>query len=277
MTRRRSSIYMIVLSNIASLVLPAIVFVPLERLFAARPSQPVFRRAWFTDVAYLIVNRPIIQFGLVGVIVTLTMAARGLVPASFQAVLAGQPVWLQVIQILLLADLGFYITHRMFHTVPALWRFHAIHHSIEDLDWLAAARVHPIDQILTKAISLLPLFIAGYSDKALAVFTFLYFWHSFLLHSNVKLSLGPLNHVIATPRFHHWHHANDRLERNRNFAAQLSLFDRLFGTYYLPSDRTPTRFGVDDPVPGTYLRNLGYPLFPRYVSSDDTRRSIVTS
>src|SRR5262249_40729138 len=80
----------------------------------------------------------------------------------------------------------------------------------------------------------------------------------------------------ATPRFHHWHHANDRLERNRNFAAQLSLFDRLFGTYYLPSDRTPTRFGVDDPVPGTYLRNLGYPLFPRYVSSDDTRRSIVT-
>ena len=276
MARRPIVHNMIVLSNIASVLLPAIVFVPLERLFAARPSQRVFRHAWFTDVAYLLVNRPIIQFGLVAVIVTLSMAARGLVPTRVQAAFAGQPVWLQVIQILLLADLGFYITHRMFHTVPALWRFHAIHHSIEELDWLAAARVHPVDQILTKAVSLLPVFIAGYSDKALAVFTFIYFWQSFLLHSNVKLSLGPLNRVIATPRFHHWHHANEGLERNTNFAAQLSLFDRLFGTYYLPSDRAPTRFGVDDPVPGTYLRNLVYPLIPRYAPGDD-RVSIAAS
>src|SRR5262249_53704955 len=127
---------MIVLSNISSLVVPAIVFLLLERLFTARPSQRVLRRAWSTDVVYLVVNPPIIQFGLVAAIVTLSMAVRDLVPSSVQTALASQPLWLQVVQILLLADLGFYVTHRLFHTVPGLWRFHAIHHSIEDLDWL---------------------------------------------------------------------------------------------------------------------------------------------
>jgi sterol desaturase/sphingolipid hydroxylase (fatty acid hydroxylase superfamily) len=257
---------MVVPSSISSLLLPAMIFIPLERLFAARPSQRVFRRAWFTDVVYVIVNRPIIQFGLIAMIVTLSVVTRSLVPTWVQAALGGQPVWLQLIQVLVLADLGFYVSHRLFHTVPALWRFHAIHHSIEDLDWLAAARVHPIDQILTKTISLLPVFVAGYSDKALAVFTLLYFWHSFLLHANLKLGLGPLNRVIATPRFHHWHHADDPLARDKNFAGQLSFLDHLFGTYFFPADRVATSFGVDDPVPGTYLRNLVYPLNPRRVS-----------
>jgi sterol desaturase/sphingolipid hydroxylase (fatty acid hydroxylase superfamily) len=251
------------LPNIASLVLPLAVFLPLERLVAARPSQPVLRRAWFTDVTYMVVNRPVIQFGLVAVIVTISMAARGLVPARVQLALAGQPIWLQVVQVFVLADLGFYVAHRMFHTVPALWRFHAIHHSIEELDWLAAARVHPIDQIVTKAVSLLPAVILGYSARALAIFGVLYFWHSFLLHSNVKFGFGPLNAIIASPRFHHWHHATDRSARDKNFAGQLSFIDKLFGTYHLPADRVPTRFGVDEAVPGTYLRNLAYPLIPR--------------
>jgi sterol desaturase/sphingolipid hydroxylase (fatty acid hydroxylase superfamily) len=245
------------------LVLPLLVFVPLERLFAARPSQRIFRRGWFTDLTYVFLNRPVIQFGVIAVIVAATMAADHVVPARLRSTIGSQPIWLQVVQIFFLADLGFYAAHRMFHAVPALWRFHAIHHSIEELDWLAAARVHPIDQIVTKGISLVPPFIVGYSDGALAIFTFIYFWHSFLLHSNVRLGLGPLNRVLATPVFHHWHHAVDRDARDTNFAAQLSLLDTIFGTYRLPADRTPSRFGTDDAVPGTYLRNLLYPLARR--------------
>lgn len=250
------------LSAFAAIFLPMLVFVPLERLFPARPTQRIFRRAWFTDLTYVFANRPLIEIGLIAVMVTAGIAAHGVVPERVHTAIHGQPMWLQVVQVFVLADLGFYVAHRAFHRFPALWRFHAIHHSIEDLDWLASARVHPIDQILTKAASLLPPFVLGYSSAALAVFGVVYFWHSFLLHANVPLGFGPLNVLIASPRFHHWHHANDRAARDKNFGAQLSLFDRLFGTYYLPVDRTPTRFGISESVPGTYLRNLLYPLIP---------------
>lgn len=255
--------------DFTSLILQFLIFVPLERLLAARRSQPVFRRGWFTDVAYVLVNRPIIQFGLVAVIGTVGIAAHGMVSPRLQAALAAQPIWLQVVQIMLLADLGHYVAHRAFHVVPGLWRFHAVHHSTEDLDWLAAARLHPIDQIVTKATSLLPAFSLGYSDAAFALFGLLFFWHSLVLHSNVRIGFGPLNGIIASPRFHHWHHAIDREARDKNFGAQLSIFDRLFGTYHAPAHATPVRFGVDEAVPDTYVRHLAYPLIPRRVRTAD--------
>jgi sterol desaturase/sphingolipid hydroxylase (fatty acid hydroxylase superfamily) len=255
--------------DFASLILQFMMFVPLERLLAARPSQPVFRRAWFTDLTYVLVNRPLIQFGLVAVIGTIGMAGHRMVSPRLQAALAAQPIYLQLVQIMLLADLGHYLAHRAFHRVPGLWRFHAVHHSTEDLDWLAAARLHPIDQILTKATSLLPAFILGYSDASFALFGLLFFWHSLLLHSNVRIGFGALNGIIASPRFHQWHHAIDREARDTNFGAQLSIFDRLFGTYYAPADRVPVQFGVDELVPDTYLRHLAYPLIPRRVQSGD--------
>jgi sterol desaturase/sphingolipid hydroxylase (fatty acid hydroxylase superfamily) len=245
--------------HFASVVLPVMIFLPLEYLLAARPTQPVFRRGWFTDVTYVLVNRLLIALGLAAVIGIVTMSARGLLPPRVHTALASQPIWFQVVQIFLIADLGFYMAHRAFHTVPGLWRFHAIHHSIVHLDWLAAARVHPIDQIVTKAVSLLPVFILGYSDASLGLFAIVYFWHSLLLHSNVTIGFGPLNRVVASPRFHQWHHANDRAAHDKNFAAQLSIIDRLFGTYYVP-DHAPARFGTDDAVPRSYLRNLTYPL-----------------
>jgi sterol desaturase/sphingolipid hydroxylase (fatty acid hydroxylase superfamily) len=253
--------------DFASIMLPILVFVPLERLLADRPTQPVFRRAWFTDATYVLVNRPLIQFGLAAVIGIVTIAARGVVPPRVHTALASQPIWMQLVQIFVIADLGFYLAHRAFHTLPGLWRFHAIHHSIEHLDWLAAARVHPIDQIVTKAVSLLPAFILGYSDASLGLFAVLYFWHSLLLHSNVRIGFGPLNWILASPRFHQWHHANDRSAYDKNFAAQLSIIDRVFGTYYVP-EHAPARFGTDDAVPGSYLRNLAYPLRPPTQSAD---------
>jgi sterol desaturase/sphingolipid hydroxylase (fatty acid hydroxylase superfamily) len=255
-------------------LLPLLVFVPIERLFAARPSQRLFRRAWLTDLTYLFVNWPIIRIGLTALLVGVGMGARYLVPDRVHAALGSQPIWAQIVQVFVVADLGFYLAHRAFHAVPVLWRFHAIHHSIEELDWLAGARVHPLDQIVTKGVSVLPPFILGYSESAIAVFGVVYFWHSFLLHANVNLGFGPLNAIVASPRFHHWHHANDHAARDKNFAGQLSLLDRLFGTYYLPADRKPAGYGIDDRVPGTYLRNLAYPLLRSHLARVEPARSV---
>ena len=238
----------------------AFVFIPLERLFAARKGQKLLRRHWANDLFYVFANGIVIRLGLlVSVLVIMGLSAL-IVPTGFREAVGGQPLWLQVIEVLLLADLGFYAAHRAFHAVPALWRLHQIHHSIEEMDWLAAARVHPIDQIITKSASLLPCFALGFSEWAIGAFALAYHWHSLLLHSNIRLGFGPLKWLIASPDFHHWHHAREREAWDRNFAGQLALWDFVFGTAHLPKGRQAQSFGVADPVPPGYTAQLLHPF-----------------
>jgi sterol desaturase/sphingolipid hydroxylase (fatty acid hydroxylase superfamily) len=241
-------------------LLACIIFIPLERLLALHEGQRVFRKWWWNDLIYVFANRVIITAGL-GVLAYAVIALAGwLMPAQVQEAVAGQPYWLQVVEAVILADLGFYTAHRLFHSIPWLWKFHAVHHSIEELDWLAAARVHPIDQIVTKAMSILPLFALGFATVPISIFSALYFWHSILVHANVRLNFGPLRWLIASPEFHHWHHANQPEAYNTNYAGQLSILDKLFGTMYMPEGQIPAKYGVDDPVPNTYILHLLYPF-----------------
>ena len=117
-----------------------------------------------------------------------------------------------------------------------------------------------MDQILTKAASLLPLFALGYSGSAVGIYGSLYFWHSYLVHANLRLGFGRLGWLIASPRFHHAHHARDREMRDRNFAGQLSVLDLVLGTLRVPGPRPPAAYGVDEPVPGGYVGQLMYPF-----------------
>jgi sterol desaturase/sphingolipid hydroxylase (fatty acid hydroxylase superfamily) len=150
----------------------------------------------------------------------------------------------------------------MFHAVPFLWRFHAIHHSSEKLDWLAAHRVHPVDQVITKSASIVPLFALGFSEAAIAFWGIVYQWQSVYVHANCRIGLGPLGWLVATPHFHHWHHANHKEAWDRNFAGQLPFIDALFGTLYLPAGRMPERYGIDEPVPEHYVQQLLHPILP---------------
>jgi sterol desaturase/sphingolipid hydroxylase (fatty acid hydroxylase superfamily) len=216
-----------------------LVFVPLERLFALRPGQKVFRQHWGNDLIFLLLNGILIKLGLLAVIALSIFAASRVVPASWQATIGGLPYWVQLPLLIVVSDLGFYWTHRMFHAVPWLWRFHAVHHSIEELDWLAAARVHPVDQILTKGVSLVPIVALGFSEWAIGVYALLYQWQSVLIHANVRIGFGPFRLLFASPEFHHWHHSNDREARDRNFAGQLTFLDALFGTLHMPRGQMP--------------------------------------
>ena len=241
-------------------IVAALVFIPLERLFAARKTQKLLREGWTNDLVYVVVNGIVIRIGLLIAVIAILALSALVIPASFRAAVASQPLWLQLIEVLILADLGFYLAHRMFHAVPALWRLHQIHHSIEEMDWLAAARVHPIDQIITKSASFLPCFALGFSEGAIGAFALLYFWHSMLLHSNIRLGFGPLKRLIASPDFHHWHHAREREAWDRKFAGQLALWDFIFGTAHLPEGRQAQRFGIADPVPDNYAAQLLHPF-----------------
>lgn len=246
--------------NVQGFLLSCLVFIPLERLLSLRSDQRILRRLWRNDLFYVFFNR-IWIVGALGMLVVAVMSlTRWLVPESFQEAVAAQPFALQLIEIIILSDIGFYTAHRMFHDVPWLWPFHAVHHSIEELDWLAAARVHPIDQIITKGMSVLPVYALGFSTQAVLIYSGIYFWHSMLLHSNVRLNFGPLRWLIASPEFHHWHHANHPEAYNRNYAGQLSVLDIMFGTIHLPRRQMPSKYGVDDPVPEGYFAQLMYPF-----------------
>lgn len=248
------------LLNPKALLIAALVFIPLERLFAHRKEQKILRKQWANDVVYAVVNKIIIKIGLILIFAAFMGYLEKLVPASVPETVASLPIWLQVIGVLIVADTGFYLAHRMFHAVPFLWRFHSIHHGIEELDWLAAHRVHPLDQIITQTASLMPVFLLGFSIEAIAIFAVIYQWQSYLVHSNTNIPFGFLKWVLASPQFHHWHHGNHRESYDKNFAGQLPFIDLIFGTFHLPKNKMPEKYGIDEELPSAYHQQFVYPF-----------------
>ena len=263
------------LPDLKRLLLLVLVFVPAEHCLALRQGQKLFRRGWANDLLYYLANGPIIGLGVSIIILTSIVLTEWLVPEPLRSAVASQPYWLQTLEVILLADVGFYGAHFAFHKIPWLWRFHAVHHSIEELDWLAAHRVHPVDQIITKGVSLLPVFAFGFSGTAIAIFGLIYGWHSILLHANVNIKFGPLRWLVASPEFHHWHHANHREAYDKNFAGQLSVLDVVFRTAYMPRGRMPSKYGTDDPVPGTYFSQLMFPFLRRAAPENERDLPVV--
>ena len=246
---------------VLNLLLYSAVFVPLERFFALRTDQHVFRREWVVDLTYFFVNTLLIE---VLTLLTLKPAAALFAWARVAPVvetIGALPLLVQVPAILLVADFTQYWVHRAFHRAPALWRFHAIHHSAESMDWLAGSRLHLVDAVVTRGLTYVPIFILGFSQEALIPYVFIVAAQATFIHANVRWEFRPLRPFIATPAFHHWHHSADREAIDRNFAVHTPVWDRLFGTYYLP-DRWPTSYGLAGgrDVPFRWVTQLFYPF-----------------
>ncbi len=244
---------------VVGLVILAIIFVPLERLFALRPRRTL-RPGWRTDVVHYLINGAALKVGLVIAVVVVGTALRVFVPAPFRAAIAATPGWGQIVAALAIATVGGYAGHRAAHEVPLLWRFHRVHHSVREMDWLAANHLHPLDQIFIRSAAVLPLYALGFGRLSLGAFVVLTTLQAIFIHANVRLTLGPLRWVIATPQFHHWHHAREPQAYNSNYAGEFPAVDALFGTLYLPAHRWPAQYGIDDAGPAGYLRQLVWPL-----------------
>jgi sterol desaturase/sphingolipid hydroxylase (fatty acid hydroxylase superfamily) len=244
---------------IFGLVVLAVVFVPLERVFALHP-QRVLRSGWKTDVVHFAVNTILTNALLVIPVIGLGLGLRAVVPTAVHHGIAGEPGWLQLTEAFLLAEVCGYVAHSAAHQVPLLWRFHKVHHSIREMDWLASAHLHPLDSVWTRSCVILPLFALGFSRATFGGFLVITTVQAIFIHANVRLTFGPLRWVIATPEFHHWHHANAPAAYNTNFAGEFPWIDALFGTLYLPKGQVPDRYGIDDQQPAGYLRQLAWPL-----------------
>lgn len=233
----------------------ALVFVPLEMLVPARQRPAFSWRRYLADILHIGIGSVMIRIGAIAAI-TAILTRTGTLSHG-----ASLPLWLQVLLVLLSGDLMLWLAHRMTHAVPFLWQFHRIHHSSKHLDWLAAYRVHPVDQIIDSTLIALPALLLGFSPAAVLIYTTIYQWHSILLHSNLHINLGPLERIISTPRFHHWHHADQPEAYDRNFGGQLVIWDRIFGTAFDAGSRAPERFGVSQPPREDFFSHLVAPIF----------------
>ncbi len=239
------------------LVVLAAIFIPLEKLFALHPRR-VLRAGWRTDVVHFLVNNILATVGIIVGVVVLGRGLRGAVPAGVRSAIGNWPAVVQFFLAIAVAEMCGYWAHRATHQVPLLSRFHKVHHSIAEMDWLAAARLHPLDQAFTRSCVVLPLFALGFSRATFGAYLVVATFQAIFIHANMRFRFGPLRHVIGTPEYHHWHHANVPAAYNSNFAGY-PIVDKIFGTLHLP-DAWPDRYGIDEPAPKGYMRQLAWPF-----------------
>ena len=251
------------------LVLLLVIFIPLERLASLHP-QPVFRKGFFTDLAYYFLSSLSPKFLLLPATAVLALVLRHLVPHGLHERAAALPLAARFAAAMIVGEFGSYWGHRWSHEFPLLWRFHAVHHSAQQMDWLVNTKAHPVDLVFTRLCGFVPLYILGLALPAantmdvvpLLVILTGTVW-GFFIHANLRWRCEALGWVLSTPAFHHWHHTLEA-PLNRNYASMLPWLDRIFGTYHLPSAEWPAHYGTDAAVASTLAEQLLDPMLPGY-------------
>jgi len=225
------------------MLLMAIIYVPLERLWPQYPKQGTFRNEWTLDVVYFMSTHFPIQILSFLVLLPSIQATKYLGIPALQAFIARIPWLLQFFLAAVVADVTEYFVHLAFHKVPVLWRFHAVHHSSRALDWIAGSRSHFVDDTLVRALVLVPLML-GFSQSIVFAYLLFVTLHATWVHCNFGPNAKWLEKFLIMPRFHHWHHTSEKEGIDKNFAIHFPWIDKIFGTYYYP-DHWPERYGLD--------------------------------
>jgi sterol desaturase/sphingolipid hydroxylase (fatty acid hydroxylase superfamily) len=244
-----------------NMIATGLMFAPIERMFPHNMDQRLFRIEWREDLFYYLLSSMLVQL-----ITFLALAPSTYVNAStgsfgaMRAWVGGLPWVVQFLAAMLLTDLAQYWFHRLFHRIPFLWGFHAVHHSAKAMDWLAGARMHFVEIVLLRGVTSLPLLTLGFAPSVMQAYVGMVYIYASLVHANLRGEFNGLGQWLVIPRFHHWHHAIEEEGVDKNFAIHFPWLDRIFGTYYLPTDKWPSGYGVPEDVPNGYLAQLRYPF-----------------
>jgi len=207
-------------------------------IFIIESIFPIYRRSiktykrWLINFTFVFLN---------------TLALRFLFPvlaASFAGICSQYnigflnyfniPIWIALILAFLLLDLGIWLQHLLFHHISFLWRFHKIHHSDEEVDFTTGVRFHPLEIIISMIYKFILLAVIGPPVALVIIFEIVLNASSIFNHGNIKISKSfdiALRKLIVTPNMHRIHHSAEEKETNSNYGFNLSVWDKLFGTY----------------------------------------------
>ncbi len=244
---------------ILALVVSAILFIFLEKVFPKYRDQVILRPGWELDTWYFAFNHLLLT--------VLLLIGNGFVETvfgwaihdGFQATIQSLPTFVQVIILIIAADFVLYWSHRFFHENPDLWKFHAVHHSTENMDWMAGSRNHVFQTITDRCLALVPLYLLGTTKGALDIYVGIAAFQAVYVHSNVNIPVGPLKYIFCTPQYHHWHHSSEEPAIDTNYAVHTPLFDKLFGTYHMPGKHWPAHYGTVKKIPTSFWGQMMHP------------------
>ncbi len=232
---------------------------PLERAFR-RHAQPIRRPGLRTDMFHLLFTGFLSTAGAFVAIVAWFVLLLPITRGGHSDVLALLTPPVRAVVAFVLFELFGYVAHRALHEVPAFWRFHALHHSSRNLDWLSGARAHPAEGLIGGAIIAPPLLLLGVEATTLGALSVVVNLWGVLLHANIRWRFAWMDGWWGTPEFHHWHHSDHSEAHNKNYAAFLPMIDRLAGTYWQPRDRRPVLYGIAAPMPDGWWAQMLHPF-----------------
>lgn len=231
-----------------------IVFALLTHWSACNPGNPWWRkREIVTDVLYWFLIPLAARFVRIGLMVMGAAYIYGIhgSDALIQfyddgfGPLAMLPLWAQALTFLVVSDFLLYWFHRLYHGA-AMWKYHAVHHSSQEVDWISAARFHPVNILLGTVLVDVALLLAGISPNVMLWVGPFTTASSAFVHANLNWTLGPFKYVMAGPVFHRWHHTAADRGGSSNFAGTFPIWDLMFGTFYMPKNELPDAYGIDD-------------------------------
>jgi len=244
----------------------AVGFAALSWISPCNAGKPWWRKKGLvTDVTYLFITPVFMRYARIGIAVMIAAYLVGInttdgLVAYFNhghGPISRLPFWVQVVGYLVLTDFAHYWIHRGFHA-GWLWKYHAVHHSSEEVEWISAWRFHPLNLILDTVLIDVTVIMAGIDTDVFFIASPIAILTSGWVHANLDWTLGPFKYVFAGPVFHRWHHT--RAHTGVNFAGTFSLFDVMFGTFYMP-DALPADYGIDDKnMPESFGMQVVYPI-----------------
>jgi lathosterol oxidase len=243
------------------MLLMTLIFSPIEVLWPAYPKQSVFRPEWLLDIGYFLSTHLPIQVTSFLILLPATQLTTYFGISGAIEAMGHLPWIVQFLLAVLVADLCEYWLHRMFHTVPFLWGFHAIHHSSKALDWIAGSRAHLVEDVVVRGGMLIPMMFIFPHDIIVAYLLFVTI-HATWAHCNFGPTIRWLEPYVVQPRFHHWHHTSQPESVDKNFAIHFPWIDKLFGTHYLPADGAwPESYGLyREEFPKGFIAQNLYPF-----------------
>jgi len=247
-------------------------FFALELTIPWRKNQPKIRKDFWLDAFYMFFN--FFLFSLVGyyafsnVFVQLFNDFLGLfgIENLVAIEINTWPVWAQLLSLFIVRDFIHWNVHRLLHSVPALWEFHKVHHSVEQMGFAAHLRFHWMETIVYRTIEYIPLAMIGFGIQEFLLVHLFALAIGHFNHSNINVPLGPFKYIFNNPQMHIWHHAKHIPSKTGvNFGISLSIWDYIFGTNYIPRNGRDENLGFEnmDQFPSNLKDQLIHGLKPR--------------